>query len=61
METWKKSRFAEPEIDIDFSRPLFSEIGVQIKRPTVGWNYLNYLLKKCANFDGLAHQLSAKT
>ena len=38
------SRFAEPEIclgfeiDIDFSRPLFSEIGVQIKRPTVGWN-----------------------
>ena len=35
----KKSRFAEPEIflrfeaDIDFSRPWFSEIKVQIKRP----------------------------
>ena len=37
----KKSRFAGPEIflrfesDLDFSRPCFSEIRVQIKRPTV--------------------------
>ena len=36
----KKSRFAEPkiilgfEIDLDFSRPWFSEIRVQIKRPS---------------------------
>ena len=40
METWKKSRFAEPEIflgfeiDLDFSRPCFSEIRVQIERPS---------------------------
>jgi hypothetical protein len=37
----KKSRFAGPEIflrfetDLDFSRPGFSEIKVQIKRPIV--------------------------
>ena len=37
----RKSRFSEPEsflgleVDIDFSRPWFSEIRVQIKRPTV--------------------------
>ena len=37
----KKSRFAGPEIflrfeaDLDFSRPGFSEIKVQIKRPMV--------------------------
>ena len=37
----KKSRFAEPEIflgferDFDFSRPRFSEIRVQIKRPNL--------------------------
>ena len=36
---WKKSRFAGPEVylrfeaDLDFSRPWFSEIKVQIKRP----------------------------
>ena len=40
-QTLKKSRFAEPEIflgfeiDLDFSRPWFSEIRVQIKRPSI--------------------------
>ena len=39
----KKSRFAGPEIflrfeaDLDFSRPGFLEIKVQIKRPSVNW------------------------
>ena len=43
METLKKSRFAGPEFflrfeaDLDFSRPGFLEIKVQIKRPSVNW------------------------
>jgi hypothetical protein len=65
METWKKkSRFAKPkiflgyEIDFDFSRPRFSEIRVQIKRPRVSQHlrlrgkqqfkfYSNYPLGPC--------------
>ena len=42
----KKSRFAKPEIslgfeiDLDFSRPWFSWIGVQIKRPLENFYHL---------------------
>ena len=44
-QTWKKSRYPEPEIFLgfktylDFSRTWFSEIRVQIKRPTVSRKY----------------------
>ena len=60
METWKKkSRFAEPEIflgfeiDLDFSRPGFSDIRVQIKRPnkrqTLQCNIQWYLIFRTLN------------
>ena len=52
----KKSRFAGPEIflrfeaDLDFSRPWFSEIKVQIKRPSVALQALNYWCRICVIF-----------
>ena len=62
---WKKSRFAGPEnflrfeTDLDFSRPWFSEIKVQIKRPcivstpqiTVFALYIYYIYLQCTNSD----------
>ena len=47
ISPWKKSRFAGPDIflrfetDLNFSRPWFSEIKVQIKRPMVGRRFGN--------------------
>ena len=48
-----KSRFTEPEfflgfkIDLDFSRPLFSEIMVQIKRPSESTRQKNGNIHYC--------------